>query len=135
MAWEICNMKRKLPKKCIIQAQWQNIFTIFLSGRDVIRGNKVSKLYKFMTFYHKFHCFINSYDYILHIPQRWFQITFRKLSNCFRELRQFVHHYLASNLFLSIFWELEPEKQKYSQDEIDGTIHYLKDIQDKNSVA
>ena len=28
--------EKKIAKKCMIQAQWQNIFTIFLSGTDVI---------------------------------------------------------------------------------------------------
>ena len=95
LAWKICSRKKKC-QNCIIQAQWQNIFTIFLSRTDVIRGNKVSKLYKFMTFYHKFT--ISSIPIII-IPQRWFQITFRILSNSFKELRQFIPNYLASNLF------------------------------------
>ena len=33
--------EKRIAKRCIIQAQWQNLFTIFLSGTDVITKEKI----------------------------------------------------------------------------------------------
>ena len=39
--------EKRIDKRCIIQAQWQNLFTIFLSGTDV--NNVIIRLIKLMN--------------------------------------------------------------------------------------